>query len=154
MRLQKYWKVGLRNALRNANPIHPPMADLRRERLHENVFPFTHAGVDYFGSFELEFLRHSLKRWCFTCLTTRALHIRGTQSLDTESCLAAMKRFIAKRGYPNAIISDNGKFVVAANELKAVMLEKNNAKVESDSIYTKLLPIRKSERECTIFALQ
>ena len=55
---QEFWIVGLRNALRkkksrffkclhrNANPIHTPMADLPRERLDENVFPFTRTGVD------------------------------------------------------------------------------------------------------------
>ena len=109
---QEYWIIGLRNALRkiksrcircrhrNANPIHPPMADLPRERLDEHVFPFTHTGVDYFGPFEVKFLRRTLKRWCclFTCLTTRAVHIEVAQSLDTESCLAAVTRFIARRG--------------------------------------------------------
>ena len=109
--LQKeYWFIGLRNVLgkiksrcikcrhRNANPIHPPMADLHRERLDEHVFPFTHTGVNYFGLFEVKFLRRTLKRWCclFTCLTTRAVHIEVAQSLDTESCLAAVTKFIAK----------------------------------------------------------
>ena len=57
---QEYWIIRLRNALRkiksrcikcrhrNTNPIHPPMADLPRERLDEHVFPFIHTGVDYF----------------------------------------------------------------------------------------------------------
>ena len=130
---QEYWIIGLRNAFRkiksrcikcrhrNANPIHQPMADLPRERLDEHVFPFTHTGVDYFGPFEVKFLRRTLKRWrcLFTCLTTRAVHIDVAQPLDTESCLAAVTRFIARRGYPSTIISDNGtNFVGAANELK------------------------------------
>ena len=55
-----------------------------------------------------------------TCLTTRAVHIEVAQSLDTESCLAAVTRFIARRGYPSTIISDNGtNSVGAANELIA-----------------------------------
>ena len=144
---QEYWIIGLRNALRkiksrcikcrhrNANPIHRPMADLPRERLDEHVFPFTHTGVDYIGPFEVKFLRRTLKRWCclFTCLTTRAVHIEVAQSLVTESCLAAVTRFIARRGYPNTIISDNGtNFVGAANELKTFMNEWDKAKIESD----------------------
>ena len=133
---QEIWIIGLRNALseiksrcikcrqRNANPIHPPMADLPRERFDEHVFPFTHTGVDYFGPFEVKFLRQTLNWWCclFTCLTTRAVHIEVTQSLDTESYIAAVTRFVARRGCTSTIISDNGtNFVGAANELKAFM---------------------------------
>ena len=151
---QEYWIIGLRNALRklkskcikcrhrNAKPIHPPMVDLPRERLDEHVFPFTHTGVDYFGPIEVKILRRTLKRWCclFTCLTTRAVHIEVAQSLDTESCLAAVTRFIARRGYPSAIISDNGtNFVGAAKELKAFMDEWDRAKVESDLAQKKII---------------
>ena len=62
---QEYWIIGLRSALRkikprcikcrqrNAKPIHPPTADLTRERLDARVFPSTHTGVDYFGPFEV-----------------------------------------------------------------------------------------------------
>ena len=99
----------------------PPMADLRRERLDEHVFPFTHTGVNYFVPFEVKFLRCTSRRWrcLFTCLTTRAVHIEVAQSLDTESCLSAVTRIIARRGYRSTIISDNGtNFVGAAKELK------------------------------------
>ena len=119
---QEYWIIGIRNALRkiksrcikcrhrNANPVYPPMAELPRERLDIHVFPFTHTSVDYFGPFEVKLLRRTLKRWCclFTCLTTRGVHIEVSQSLDTESCLAAVTRFIANCGYPSTIINDNG----------------------------------------------
>ena len=33
---------------------------------------------------------------------------RSLRSLDNESCLAAVTKFIARRGYPSTIISDNG----------------------------------------------
>ena len=91
-KLRKIKSICIKCRHGNANPIHPPMADLHRERLDEHVFPFNHTGFDYFGPFEVRFLRHTLKRWCciFTCLTTRAVHIEVTQSLDNESCLAAV----------------------------------------------------------------
>ena len=115
------------------------MADLPREWLDEHVFPFTHT---YFGLFEVKLLRRILKRWCylFTCLTTRAVHIEVAQSLNTESCLDTVTRFIARRGYPNTIISDNGtNFVGAANELKTFMNEQDKAKIESDLAQKKIV---------------
>ena len=109
---QEYWIIGLRNALRNvkakcvkcrkqrAGVSQPFMADLPRERLQERVFPFTNTGVDYFGPFEVKFMRKTMKRWSclFTCLTTRAVHIEVVPSLETETCLTAITRFIARRG--------------------------------------------------------
>ena len=126
---------------RNANPIHPPMADLPRERLDEHVFAFTHTGVDYFGPFEVKSPRRTLKRWrrLFTCLTIRAVNVEVAQSLDTESWLAAVTRFNARRGYPNNIISDNGtNFFGAANELKTFMNEWDKAKIESNLAQKKI----------------
>ena len=107
----------------------------RTPRHDEHVFPFTHTGVNYFGCFEVKFLRSTLKRWyCLdTCLATRAVHIEVAQSLETESCLAAVTRFIARRGYPSTINRDNRtNFVVAANELKAFMNEWDKAAIEND----------------------
>ena len=151
---QENWIIRLRNALRkiksrcvkcrhrNANPIHPPMADLTIERLDQHVFPFTHTGVYYFGPFEVKFLRRTLKRWfcLFTCLTTRAVHIEDTQSLPTESCVAAVTSFFARGGYQKTIISNNGtNFVGAAKELKAFMDEWDKAKTESDLAQEKIV---------------
>ena len=97
------------------------MTDLPRERLQERVFPFTNTGVNYFGPFEVKFMRKTMKRWCclFTCLTTRAVHIEVISSLEIETCLTAITRFFAQRGKPATILSDNGaNFVGAAKELR------------------------------------
>ena len=75
-----------------------------------------------------------------TCLTTRAVHIGVAQSLKTESCLAAVARFIARRVYPSTIIRENGRnFVGSANELKAFMNEWDKAKIESDLAQKKIV---------------
>ena len=134
----EYWIIGLRNALRK---IKSRCVKCRHsnattcQRLAEHVFTFIHTGVDYFGPSEVKFLRRTSKRWCclFTCLTTRALHNELAQSLDTESYLAAVTRFIGRRGLPSAVISHKGtNFVGAANELKPFMSELDKAKIESD----------------------
>ena len=58
---QKFWILGLRNALRSikSNCVYcrklcaqiksPLMADLLAERLDYQSYPFTNVGVDYFG---------------------------------------------------------------------------------------------------------
>ena len=130
---QKYWIIGLQNALRNVKMkcvkcrkqqvggVQPFMADLLKERLGERIFPFANTGVDYFGSFEVRFLRKSMKRWCclFTCLTARAVHVEVVPSLEADACIAAVTRFIARRGKPNIIFSDNGtNFVGAFGEMR------------------------------------
>ena len=43
----------------------------------------------------------------FTCLAVRAVHIEVAHSLDTSSFINALRRFIARRGSPRVIRSDN-----------------------------------------------
>ena len=130
---RKFWILGLRNALRSiknscvfcrkvrAQINFPLVADLPAEKLDYQSYPFTHVGIEYFGPFEVQLLRRSMKRWCCSilCLTTRAVHIEVVRTLDTDSCLVAIKRFIPRRGKPTTIISENGtNFVGSARELK------------------------------------
>ena len=110
------------------------MADLPRERLQERVFPFSNTGVDYFGPFEVKFMRKTMKRWCclFTCLTTRAVHIEVVPSLEAETCLTAITRFIARRGKPATILSNNGtNFVGAAKEMRDCINAWNQSDIET-----------------------
>ena len=127
---QKYWIIGLRNALRNVKMkrdkctnqqvggVQLFMADLTKERLQERVFLFANTGVDYFGPFEVRFMRKSMKGWycLFTCLTTRAVHVEVVLSLEADACLAAITRFIARRGKPNIILSDKERILWAQLE--------------------------------------
>ena len=99
---------------RQPNP--PTVSGPPLDRLDAHVFPFTPTGVDYFWPIEVKLLLGILKRCCcfFTCLTRRAVHNEVAQSLDAESCLAAVTRIIARRDYPITIISDNGTNFVGA----------------------------------------
>lgn len=91
------------------------MADLPKERLLPDKPPFTHVGVDYFGPFLVKRGRSTVKRYgvLFTCLTTRAVHIEVAHTLDTDSCLNAVRRFMSRRGQVSLIRSDNGTNFVA-----------------------------------------
>jgi hypothetical protein len=54
----------------------------------------------------------------FVCFTTKAIHIELVTELTTAEFLAALRRFIARRGLPQNIYSDNAtNFVGANNEL-------------------------------------
>ena len=49
----------------------------------------------------------------------RAIHIEVVHSLDTDSFVNCMRRFIARRGQPEQIRSDNGgNFVQGEKELR------------------------------------
>ena len=50
----------------------------------------------------------------FTCGSTRAIHIELTPSLTTQAFIRCLRRFVARRGIPELIISDNAKTVKAA----------------------------------------
>ena len=57
----------------------------------------------------------------FVCFVNKAVHIEVDTNLSTEVFLAALRSFIARRGKPRTICSDNGtNFQGAANELHAI----------------------------------
>ena len=108
------------------------MADLLEERLNAST-AFTNVGVDYFGPFLVKIGRRNEKRWfcLFTCLTMRAVHLEVVPKLDTDICLNAIMRFIARRGKPNTIISDNGtNFVGAEREFAEYVAAWNKERIE------------------------
>ncbi len=92
------------------------MADLPRDRLLPDNPPFTHTGVDYFGPFLIKRGRSLIKRYgvLFTYLTVRAVHIEVANSLDTSSCINAIRRLICRRGQVSTIRSDNGTNFIGA----------------------------------------
>lgn len=87
----------------------PPTPALPAERVNFST-PFTYTGMDYFGPV---FVQTSTggkeKRWIclFTCLAVRAVHLEVVKDLTAEEGLMGLKRFIATRGKPTLIVSDN-----------------------------------------------
>ena len=132
---QKFWILGIRNALRSiknncircrkgrAQTKAPVMADLPEERLVASTM-FANVGVDYFGPFTVKIGRRNEKRYCclFTCLTVRAVHIEIEPKLENDCSLNAIRRFIARRCKPVKMISDNGTNFVGAEKEQAEYL--------------------------------
>ena len=75
------------------------MSDLPEDRL-DCYPPFTYCGVDYFGPFTIKEGRKVLKRYgiLFTCMSSRAVHLETATSLDTDSFINALRRFLSRRG--------------------------------------------------------
>ena len=112
------------------------MANLPESRL-EPAPPFTYYAVDYFGPWLVKQGRKDLKRYgsLFTCMDSRAVHIEFSDSLDTDSFLLALRRFIERRGPVREIRCDQGtNFIGANNELKQAYEE-----MDDDRIKTELL---------------
>ena len=61
----------------------------------------------------------------YACSLTRGIYLELLSSLKTSEFLRSLKRFIARRGRPEKICSDNGRaFVAVAKWLKEVMADK------------------------------
>ncbi|XP_046865618.1 uncharacterized protein LOC124459883 [Drosophila willistoni] len=114
------------------------MGFLPEERFFTHKKPFTATGV-YFGPFYTKAERgtraskHLRKRYgvIFTCLTTRAINVEIAHSLDTDSCIMAVRRMMARRGPIQIIWSDNGtNFRGAARELQEALEDLDESAVK------------------------
>ncbi|XP_035657338.1 uncharacterized protein LOC118403009 [Branchiostoma floridae] len=115
------------------------MADLPSHRVTPDEPPFTRVGVDYFGPIEVKRGRSTVKRYgvIFTCMATRAVHIEKADSLDTDSCISALRRFVARRGQAKQIWSDNGTNLVGAKAEMEKEIKKWNERQISETMLKK-----------------
>ena len=108
------------------------MADLPKDRITAHEPPFTSVGVDYFGQLEMKQRRSRVKIYgcIFTCLNVRAIHIEVAHSLNTDSMINSLRRFISVRGCPKEIRSNyETNFTKADKELKANIKGWNHQKI-------------------------
>ena len=67
----------------------------------------------------------------FACRASRAVPTEITNSMETDSFIFALRRFITRRGNVRSITSDNGtKFADADNELKKAFSEMNHQQIQ------------------------
>ncbi len=59
--------------------------------------------------------RRSVKRWglLITCLSTRAVHLEALDTMDADSFIMVLRRFISLRDHPKVVYSDNGTNIAA-----------------------------------------
>lgn len=133
---RKFWIPGARKLIRScifrcitcyrfrAKPMQPFMSDLPPSRFQQGRC-FLNVGLDFGGPF---LIKESSRRNArltksyialFVCLSVKAIHLEIVFSLTTDACLAAIDRFISRRGLPSNIYSDQGRnFLGAARHLK------------------------------------
>ena len=133
---RRYYITGCRKIVRSitrgcitcrrstARPEHQLLGQIPAERITPDSV-FDRVGLDYAGPFILKY--GSVRKpsfvkvyiCIFVSLTIKAVHLELVSDLTTDAFIAALRRFIARRGKPSLIWSDHGtNFVGAVRELK------------------------------------
>ncbi|XP_075162888.1 uncharacterized protein LOC142235521 [Haematobia irritans] len=118
------------------------MGNLPKDRVSGSR-PFQVVGVDFAGPIAT-YLRIRGKApyksyiAVFVCFATKAVHLEAVSDLTSDAFIAALKRFIGRRGLPSKIYCDNAtNFIGAESKLKEFHkqfhLEETKSKIESFS---------------------
>jgi hypothetical protein len=123
----QYWIVGARRIAKRVkrqcvscqkqDALHAqaPVAPLHKMRVTE-ARTFSIVGMDHAGPLYCADVSGKFYILLFTCAVTRAVHLELVQSLNLQDCMSAIRRFIARRGMPTTVWSDNAKTFVAASQ--------------------------------------
>ena len=89
--------------------------------------------MDLFGPFTVKERRSEVKRYgtIFTCLSCRGVHIESTNSMETDSFIMALRRFISRSGNVRMLRSDNGPNLMGARkELSDAFQKMDHEKIQ------------------------
>lgn len=134
--IQRFWILNAKKIIRkviskcvrcwkvNPSPYQPPMGNLPFSRVSQ-LKPFSHVGTDIGGPFTITMSKtrgaKTQKAYLclFLCFATKAVHLELVSDLSADAFLAALRRFIARRGRCSHIYSDCGtNFVSAYRQIK------------------------------------
>lgn len=130
---ERYWPINAKQLIKkivtkcyvcfrhNPPPVNQFMGNLPDYRITPSPV-FSNTGVDYAGPVYLKESGPGRKRLeykgyiaVFICLATKAIHIEVVSNLTAESFIAALQRFISRRGMVTNMYSDNATNFVGAN---------------------------------------
>ena len=87
--------------------------------------PYQVIGVDFAGPLAYRLARQREGKaylLLYACSLTRGIYLDLLPSLEGDECIRSLKKFIARRGRPERIYSDNGRtFVAAAKWIRIIM---------------------------------
>ncbi|XP_035205802.1 uncharacterized protein LOC118180857 [Stegodyphus dumicola] len=106
----------------------------------ENAAAFEVVGIDLAGPL---FVKRGDKVWMvlYTCALYRAIHLELITSLSTDAFLLSFRRFVARRGRPRVVYTDNGtNFRGAYNNFLEIDWSKITRQTEIQKIEWKFIP--------------
>ncbi|XP_058817141.1 uncharacterized protein LOC131680443 [Topomyia yanbarensis] len=138
---ERFWPLNLRNLARKkvrsciqCYRVQPrPESQLMGQLPKVRITParaFLNTGVDFCGPV---LIKHAVRRSkpippsrayiaLFVCMVTKAVHLELVSDLSTEGFIAALKRFVVRRGRPISVYCDNAtNFSGAERELQALL---------------------------------
>ncbi|XP_035225287.1 uncharacterized protein LOC118197844 [Stegodyphus dumicola] len=142
---ERYWIISSKRNIRScvsrcvvcrrftAKALSTPPIQLPLDRIRDSAV-FETTGVDLCGPL---LLRPKSKAWIvlFTCAVYRAIHLEPVTSLSTETFLQALRRFIARRGRPATMYSDNGTNFTGADNAEMPGYGWNDKRLENEVIH-------------------
>lgn len=125
---RQYWIIGLRNLAKkvkkqciscqrqDALACDQPTAPLPEDRV-VRAPAFSTSGIDHAGPlFCSDFPKKKFYILLFTCGVVRAIHLELVDSLNVFDTSLAFRRFVARRGLPSIVYSDNAKSFVSVRK--------------------------------------
>lgn len=150
---RQYWIINARNIIRlhihrcitchrfKAASSSQLMGSLPQPRVNFTR-AFTHTGVDYAGPIDLRTSKgrgnKSYKGYIslFVCLCTKSIHVEAVSDLTSAAFIAAYRRFVARRGLPSHMYSDNGTNFVGASKVLHKQYTDSLLKIKNDIVET------------------
>ena len=103
----------------NSGPTQQLMGDLPLSRIEVPERPFSCVGLNFAGLLTFKNGTECVKGYVavFICFVSKAVHLEAVSSLTSDAMVAALRRFIARRGIPSQIMSDNATNFVGASQI-------------------------------------
>jgi hypothetical protein len=111
-----------------------PLPNYRVADPNQRINAFENTAVDMAGPFYVQQGKTTVKRYLmiFCCMVYRAVHLEVAYTIDTESFLLSLSRFISRRGVPKIIRSDNGRnFLRGSKEVQRLWKYMDKTGVET-----------------------
>nr|XP_039264588.1 uncharacterized protein LOC120340408 [Styela clava] len=114
--VRSYLRKCLKCRMQRAKVGKQVMAPLPASRVTPGHPAYTWTGIDYMGPVLIKQGRSTIKRYVcvFTCMSSRAVHLEVSHSLETNSFLNALERFSSRHIMPKEIYCDNASTFVGA----------------------------------------